>query len=73
MITDEEMVFDALRRYAAWRQEFADSIHQKDALKEDGTEYTKEEKAWSLQFAKQADRLATYAKEKVDSPIIMVQ
>jgi major membrane immunogen (membrane-anchored lipoprotein) len=73
VITDEEMVFDALRRYAAWRQEFADRIHQEGAIKSDGAEYTKEEKAWSLQAAKQADRLAEYAREKVESPIIVMQ
>ena len=73
MISDEEMVFDALRRHAAWRQQFAEAIAHKDFLKEDGTKPTKEEKMLAFQLSQQANRLAEYAKEKVDSPIIMVQ
>jgi len=73
MITDEDIVYDALRRYTAWRQDFALQIHQPGAEKSDGTLYTDEEKSLAIQLAKQCDRLTQYAKEKVESPIILMQ
>lgn len=73
MITDEEMVFDALRRYAASRHKFAEDIRHKDFVKEDGEKPTKDEIATAISLAAQAQRLASYAQEKAESPIILMQ
>ena len=73
MIKDEEIIYDAMRRYTAERQAFARYVHQKDATKQDGTAFSDEEKAHALALARQCQRITDYAKEKVESPIVLLQ
>lgn len=73
VIKDEEIIYDALRRYTAERQAFARYMHDPGAVKEDGTPFTDEEKAQALQIARQCQRILDYCRAKVESPIIMLQ
>ena len=73
MITDQEMVFDALRRYAAWRTTFAEEISTEGYKYASGDEPAPEDIAFAIALAEQANRLATYAKEKMESPVIVMQ
>ena len=73
MITDEQIIYDALRRYTITRQKFAEFVHTEGNVKEDGEEFTEVEKEHASQVARQCDRLTTYALEKLQemqSPII---
>ena len=73
MITDEQIIYDALRRYTIARQEFCAFIYTEGSLKEDGEEFTETEKEHAAQVAKQCDRLTTFALKKLQemqSPII---
>jgi hypothetical protein len=75
VITDEQIIYDALRIYRDQRQRFAVYVHKDDSLREDGEEFTDEEKADALQVATQCDRLAQFALKKLkdeESQIIRV-
>jgi len=71
--TDEEMVYEALVYYANQRHAFAQAIAQQGFVNREGKEATKEEITFAIKAAAQADRLVAYAKEKVESPIIVLQ
>ena len=68
---DEEMVCEALTAYAMNRHMFAKAISQKDYRNREGKLATKEEIEFAMTAAEQADRLAAYAREKADSPILI--
>jgi hypothetical protein len=75
MITDEQIIYDALRRYTLTRQTFCEYAHTEGCLKEDGEEFTDEEKIEALQVATQCDRLTQFALKKLkdeESQIIRV-
>ena len=73
MITDEEIIYDALLRYAGQRNEFVEKMAQPDYLKPDGKKPNPIEINDALVIAGQCNRLVEYAKEKLESPIILVQ
>lgn len=70
---DEEMVYEALELYAARREAFAKQIADPEYEKADGSKATEEEIAFAMSCAEQAKRLVKYAREKVESPIIVMQ
>jgi len=71
--TDSEMVYEALALYAAKRRAYAESMTQKGYLNSDGSVPTSAEILYAATTADQADRLTVYAKEKVESPIVLLQ
>ena len=71
--SDEEMLLDALIYYARQRHAFAQAISQKEYKNKAGRGATIDEINFALDAAKQADRLVGYAKEKVESPVIVLQ
>ena len=73
MITDEEIIYDALRRYAEQRNDFVEKMAQPEYLKPDGEKPNPMEINDALVLAGQCNRLVKYAKEKLQSPIILVQ
>jgi hypothetical protein len=75
MITDEQIIYDALRRYTITRQEFCEHVHAEGSMKHSGEDFTDEEKAHAVQVASQCDRLTSFALKKLQemqSPIIRV-
>ena len=75
MITDEQIIYDALRRYTIARQQFCEYATTEGNLKEDGEEFTEVDKEQAIQVARQCDRLTGYALKKLQemqSPIIRV-
>lgn len=75
MITDEQIIYDALRRYTLQRQTFYTYVITDGNLREDGEEFTKEEIADAMQVAKQCDRLTQQALarlKKAQSPIVLL-
>ncbi len=73
MITDEQIVYDALRRYAEQRKSFAESMSHKNFRKPDGEKPTKQDIKEAAATALQCIRLRDYALEKTESPIIQLQ
>ena len=73
MISDEEIVYDALRRYTVQRQTFAVAIAKPDFKLANGEAPTSDDISLAIATAQQCERLEAYAKEKVESPIILVQ
>jgi hypothetical protein len=71
--TDEQMVLEALELYARRRYAFAEQLADPLYLKADGNPATTDEIKFARKCAQQADRLVGYAKEKVESPIIVLQ
>jgi hypothetical protein len=71
--SDEEMVYEALLTYSLNRLKFAKAISEEGFLDRNGKSPTKEEITFAMKAAEQADRLTAYAKEKVESPIIVMQ
>ena len=71
--TDEEMVYEALLTYSLNRLRFAKTISEEGFVDRDGNAPTHDEITFAMKAAEQADRLTTYAKEKVESPIITLQ
>ena len=76
MITDQQIIYDALRRYTTERQAFCNYAHHEGSLKENGEPFTAEEKADSAEIARRCDRLASIAADVLkdqQSSIIRVQ
>jgi hypothetical protein len=71
--TDEEMLHEALLQYANRRRAFATAIQQPTYLMQNGEPATTKEIAYARTAAFQAERLVAYAKEKVESPIVLLQ
>lgn len=71
--SDEQMVLEALELYAMRRHAFAEQIANPLYLKANGEPATTQEIKFARKCAKQAERLVGYAKEKVESPIIVLQ
>lgn len=61
MITDQQIMYDALRRYTIARQEFAAYANKEGSVKENGEEFSEEEKADALAIAARCDRLTAGA------------
>ncbi|MCZ6501871.1 MAG: hypothetical protein O6945_05065 [Gammaproteobacteria bacterium] len=68
MITDEQIVYDALRIYAEQRKAFATKIVQKDFLKPDGEKATKQDIREASATALQCIRLRDHALKMADGP-----
>jgi len=73
MLKDEQILYDALQRYALVRRQFAEAITSPDARKPDGKKFSQEDIADEIAMADQCDRLTARAKEKMDSPIVLLQ
>jgi hypothetical protein len=73
MMNDPEILAEALDQYAAHWREFAQYIRQPDATSPDGNRPTDVMMDEADEMADQCEKLAARAKEKVDSPIILLQ
>jgi hypothetical protein len=71
--TDEEMVLEALAMYAARRHAYAQQIADPQYIMANGEPPTAKEIKFARKCAQQAERLVGYAREKVESPIIVLQ
>ena len=67
------MLHEALLQYANRRRAFATAIQQPTYLMQNGEPATTKEIAYARTAAFQAERLVAYAKEKVESPIVLLQ
>ena len=73
MLKDEEILFEALEQYAAgWRNFFVHISHP-DTTDPDGNSPTQVQIDEAEDMADQCEVLAERAKEKMDSPIIILQ
>jgi hypothetical protein len=74
MITDQQIIYDALRIYAKHRQTFCEFVHKEDSESLEGKPFTDIEKADALKIAKQCSRLTDIAAQVLQdqqSPIII--
>jgi hypothetical protein len=73
MMSDVEILAEALAQYAANWREFATYIRKPDAQTPDGTAPTDIMMNDADEMADQCEVLAARAREKVESPIILLQ
>ena len=73
MLKDEQILYDALARYAEARAKFAQIIQLDIYRTPEGEKPAQAEIDDAIAMAEQCARLADRAKEKMDSPIIILQ
>ena len=73
MLKDEEILFEALSQYAGYWRHLSGLISHPNAKDPDGNSPTQVQIDEAEDMADQCEVLAERAKEKMDSPIIILQ
>ncbi len=72
MLTEPEIFYDALSRYAKMRRDFATAMHDPNFRMPTGKKPSSAEKREEQNMAERCEMLAERAREKMESPIILV-
>ncbi len=72
MLTEVQIFYDALSRYAKLRRDFATAMENQNFRMPTGKKPSSAEKLEEKNMADRCEMLAERAKEKMDSPIILV-
>ncbi len=72
MLTDIQIFYDALSRYAKIRRDFATAMDDENFRMPSGKKPSSAEKREEKGMAERCEMLAERAKEKMESPIIVV-
>ncbi len=72
MLKDEQILYDALKRYAGQRRAFIAAINDPNYRTPEGKKPSAMEKQDAERMADRCDLLVEAAREKMDSPIIVL-